>query len=301
MTADPSRTGPAQVVQIQTVAHDYFEALGFRVVAGRTFSREFESDRWPASPEEASSRRDPMKVVLDRRAAERFGWPDPGRAVGQLLYGYGKDSPTSEIIGIVEPKPLTLVALSDAFVYELQPSHTNTPLVAIARDDVERGLADVTATWTRLASGYPLKYQFLDVGFEKSFSLFANVDRVARGLSVLALMIAGTGLFGVASFLVQRRIREIGVRKVHGASTKQILELLVWAFSKPILLANVTVWPLGWLALRTYFNLFVQRATLSPWPFVVSLLVTLSIASVAIATHVLGAARLRPVAILRSE
>jgi len=239
--------------------------------------------------------------VLDRTAAERFGWSDPREAVGQMLYGGPDDERGTEIIGVVESKPLTLVALTDTFGYRLMPEQAGSAVVAIARVDVPRGLAAIDATWQRLAPHYPLRREFLDAQFEKSYALFANANRVFVGLAALALVIAASGLFGMASFLVARRTREIGVRKIHGASPRQILELLVWSFSKPILIANVVAWPLGYVALRAYLDLFVQRTTLTPWPFVASLAATLAIGWLAIAAHVFTATRVQPADVLRYQ
>ncbi len=289
------------LMQTQGVSFDFFETLEIEVLAGRVFSRDRAADLAPSSPAEAEARSEPGKLVLDRKATERLGWPSPAQAVGEMLYSGPDDERGAEVIGVVESKPLTLIALSDTFAYQLAPNRAGSAIVAIARRDLAAGLAAVDDAWQRLAPDYPIRREFLDVTFEKSYALFANVNRIFVGLTAVAFVIASTGLFGLASFLVGRRTREIGVRKIHGASRRQILELLVWSFSKPILIANLIALPLGWMALRAYFDLFVQRAPLTPWPFVASLAVTLAIAWLAIAAHVLAATRVEPADVLRYQ
>ncbi len=294
-------SGASLLMQTQGVSFDFFETLEIEVLAGRVFSRDRAADIASSSAAEADARSEPEKTVLDRKAAERLGWPNPAQAIGEMLYSGPDDELGAEVIGVVESKPLTLIALSDTFAYQLEPSRAGSAIVAIARRDLAAGLAAVDDVWQRLAPDYPIRRELFDVAFEKSYALFANVNRIFVGLVAVAFVIASSGLFGLASFLVSRRTREIGVRKIHGASRRQILELLVWGFSKPILIANLIALPLGWIVLRAYFDLFVQRAPLTPWPFVASLVVTLATAWLAIAAHVLAATRVRPADVLRHE
>jgi len=109
------------------------------------------------------------------------------------------------------------------------------------------------------------------------------------------------GLFGMAAFVTARRRREVGIRKSVGAKSGQILRLFLTDFSKPILIANVIAWPLAFIAGRAYLTIFVDRIPLNLTPFLLSLGLTLLIAWLAVATQVLGAARLKPAEILRYE
>jgi putative ABC transport system permease protein len=288
-------------VQTQIVAHDFFATLDMRLLAGRAFSRDRASDVAPFSPAARETRTEPRKMVIDRTTAEHFGWRTPADAVGQLLYGGPADRLGAEIIGVVEPKPLTLVALSDTFVYLLAPDVANAGVVALARDDVTAGLEALDAAWQRLAPGYPLRREFFDDAFASSYALFDNANLRFVVLSVATLCIASGGLFGLASFIVARRRREIGIRKIHGARAREILALLLVNFTKPILLANLIAWPAGWFALRAYLDLFVQRTALTPWPFVASLATTVVVAGLAVAAHVRAAARVHPAEVLRDE
>jgi putative ABC transport system permease protein len=105
----------------------------------------------------------------------------------------------------------------------------------------------------------------------------------------------------MAGFMTARRTREIGLRKTQGATTRSILRMLVWDFSKPVLVANVVVWPLAFIAAREYLAMFVERMPLTPLPFVLTLAATLLVAWLAVGAYVLGAARLNPAVALRHE
>jgi putative ABC transport system permease protein len=131
--------------------------------------------------------------------------------------------------------------------------------------------------------------------------MFNVLNTTFVGLSVVAIAIAAMGLFGIASFVVQRRTREIGVRKTLGASKQSVLGLVLWDFSKLVLLANLIAWPLAWIAARGYLNLFVQRIELSPAPFVFALAVSLLIAWIAVVAHAFRAAQVKPALVLNTE
>ncbi len=109
------------------------------------------------------------------------------------------------------------------------------------------------------------------------------------------------GLFSMATYLSNRRKKEIGIRKSLGASTQQILRLLVWDFSKPVLIANLLAWPVAFAAIRAYLAIFVDRVPLSLTPFLLSLAITMLIAWIAVASQVLITARVNPALVLRHE
>ena len=118
---------------------------------------------------------------------------------------------------------------------------------------------------------------------------------------MLAFGISLTGLFGMATLIAGRRMREVGVRKVHGASGGQMVAMLLASFSMPVLVANLVVWPLAYLAARKYLDAFQAPIAVTPLPFVLSLAITLAIAWLAVGTQTLHAARARPADVLRYE
>ena len=118
---------------------------------------------------------------------------------------------------------------------------------------------------------------------------------------MVTVIIGCMGLFGLAVFTAERRTKEIGIRKVLGARTRDIVRLLVWQFSRPIILANLIAWPVAWWVMRDWLNSFDARIALGPGPFVVASLLALAIAIGTVAGHALRIARLNPVLALRYE
>ncbi|MGZ8362015.1 MAG: ABC transporter permease, partial [Allosphingosinicella sp.] len=119
--------------------------------------------------------------------------------------------------------------------------------------------------------------------------------------ALLAIIVACLGLFGLAAFTAERRTKEIGIRKVLGARTRDIVRLLVWQFSKPIIIANLIAWPVAWWAMRDWLNGFDARIDLGPVPFVLAGLVALVIAVGTVAGHALRISRANPIHALRYE
>jgi putative ABC transport system permease protein len=289
----PDNLGSFQFTQTQNVWYDYFEALGIRVLAGRSFSRDF------ADPPGG-----PPHVVIDRLAAEQFGWTNPADAIGQTIYQTpfgGKASP-QEIVGVVEHAARGLIGWgARAFVYILNDRDMGYPLIQVSRDNVPAALAHIDAVWQSLAPETPLKREFADETFEKSYRMFGNVSRAFIVLASFAFVIAVMGLLGMVLFITTRRRREVGVRKVLGATSKRIFGLLLWDFLRPVLVANLIAWPLAFIAARTYLNVFMKPVTLTPAPFVASLAVTLAIAAAVVLHRALESARVAPAKLTRHE
>jgi putative ABC transport system permease protein len=118
---------------------------------------------------------------------------------------------------------------------------------------------------------------------------------------LLAIVIACLGLFGLAAFTAERRTKEIGIRKVFGATVRDIVQLLVWQFSKPVVIANLVAWPVAWWLMRDWLNTFDARIALTPTPFVLAGLLALAIAVGTIASHAIRVARANPIHALRYE
>ena len=121
------------------------------------------------------------------------------------------------------------------------------------------------------------------------------------GFAALAVIVACLGLFGLAAFTAERRTKEIGIRKVLGARTRDIVRLLAWQFSKPVIIANVIAWPIAWWAMRDWLNTFDTRVDLGVTPFLLAGAVALVIAIGTIASHALRVARANPIHALRYE
>ena len=141
----------------------------------------------------------------------------------------------------------------------------------------------------------------MDELFNESFEIFARVNQVVVGLAGVAFFISVIGLFGMAIQVAGRRTHEIGVRKSVGARKIQIVRMLLTDFSKPVVVANLAAWVLGYFAAKAYLGVFIQRIPLTPLPFVASLVVVVGIAWLAVTSQALRAARANPAKVLRVD
>jgi putative ABC transport system permease protein len=278
----------------------YFDVLGVPVVAGRVFAPDRSDDELPRTSEEWAARRgSPPSIVLDRVAARTLGWPEPAAALGELVYGPG--GAPHAVVGIVEPVPTSIRAGdTSGAAYVFSPASSNIRIVRIASDRADAALAHIDATLRSMYPQEPPNRAFFDQLFEGYYRTFDIINRVLMGLAAFALLISGIGLFGMASYLASRRTREIGVRKVQGATPAGILRLLLWDFSKPVVWANLAVWPLVVIALDRYLGVFAERVTLTPLPFVLALAATWLLACLAVGACVWRAAKLHPAEALRT-
>jgi putative ABC transport system permease protein len=159
----------------------------------------------------------------------------------------------------------------------------------------------IEAIWKRLAPDVPFEARTTETIIADLYAAERARAQTFAAFALLAVLIACMGLFGLAAFTAERRTREIGIRKVFGASTGDILKLLMWQFSKPVLVANLIAWPVAWWAMRDWLNTFDARIDLEPTPFLLAGLLALAVAVGTIGGHALRVARANPIHALRYE
>jgi putative ABC transport system permease protein len=147
----------------------------------------------------------------------------------------------------------------------------------------------------------PFDGQFADDIVREQYEREESRGQLFAGFALLAIIVACLGLFGLAAFTAERRTKEIGIRKVLGARTRDIVRLLAWQFSKPVIVANLIAWPIAWWVMRDWLNTFDTRIPLGPTPFVAAGLLALAIAIGTIAGHAIKVARANPIHALRYE
>lgn len=320
-SADPSAKRIS--CQRRVVTFDYFSTVGIKLLAGRDFSEDRGDDTTqgrqppkdldlsqPGKLEELLKSQPPAPMVVDRATAEAFGWT-PEQAIGKTIYekipplpylGNKEVTAPVTVIGVAENAPLEFMTIGTKnFTYHLQVNQAAFPIIRVSKDNVSAALKHIDEVWNRLAPDTPIKRRFLDEQFEESFKTFGMVNTAFLSLAIFAVIIASLGLIGMATFIVGRRTREIGVRKTIGATTGQILRMLLWDFSKPVLVANVIAWPLAFMMAQGYLSLFIARAPLTIAPFAISLVLTVLIAWAAVGLHAFRAASTNPATVLRYE
>jgi putative ABC transport system permease protein len=283
------------------VGYDFFETLGLPLLAGRVFDRDHNDLQ--QSPDPAAR---PTNIVIDAALAEQLGFASPQAAVGQTVWfpeGVDGTARSFDIVGVVASRPLFLRGLgATSNVYQLRSGPgLSTTIVRLAAADIGGGRSAAEALWRRLAPQAPFTSRFLDDLFDESYEKFGRFNQVFSGLAALALAIAVIGLVGMAIQVAGRRLHEIGVRKSVGARKRQIVAMLLRDFSRPVIVANLLAWPLGYVAAQQYLSVFIQRIELTPLPFAMSLVIVLLIAWTAVGSQALRAARANPAAVLRVE
>jgi putative ABC transport system permease protein len=286
------------------VDYDFFKTLGMSVIAGRVFDREHGGDLLPQGNQPLDPAH-PLTLVIDRAYAKELGFASPDAAVGKMIYlvpQTEKDTPQpARIIGVVENKPLHLMGDGVTSNAYLLGGNQYYVLVRLSHDNVAAGVKAIHEVWDRQAPNIATTVSFMDTLFGQGYETFNRINDLFNGLALFTLVISAMGLFGMAIQATSRRIKEIGIRKSLGASTAQVLRMLVTDFSKPVVIANLIAWPAAFYAAERYLSIFIQRVALTPMPFVLSLAITLVIAWVAVGVHALRAARVKPANVLRYE
>ena len=274
---DPSREF---LIHQDTGDYDYLETFGMEMAEGRYYSREFPTD--------------PDNFVVNETAVKLMELEDP---VGKRFTHEGK---TGRIIGVlkdyhggslhhpIQPKVFTFSNGFFTFV-SFRPGKTS--------ETVEY-LED---KWNKFVPGYPFRYGFLDENIANQYETERRIGKIFQYFTVLAIFIASLGLFGLASFMTERRTKEIGIRKVLGAKVLAIIVLLSKEFVKWVLIANLVAWPVAYIISRNWLKGFAYRIDLGLSIFLFSSILALLIAVITVSYQAFKAARANPVKSLRYE
>jgi putative ABC transport system permease protein len=289
----------------------FFQTLDMRLLAGRFFAESQGKDRVIRSAEGAPPRtaaremaKRGLNVVINRNAALLLGFADPQGALGKSIRVSvaGDDLVPSTIVGVVEDTRIrTARDAVEPLIYTYDPERTYQVVVRYAEArprDLMDGLAKV---WRKFEPEIPFQADFAEDLIGRLYAAERSRAALFAAFSGLAILIACLGLYSLASFATERRTKEIGIRKVLGARVRDIVRLLAWQFSKPVIIANLVAWPVAWWAMRDWLNTFDARIPLGPGPFVLAAGLALAIAVATVAGHALRVARLNPIHALRYE
>jgi len=291
----PGVPGEGPSLRNMLVGQGFFAAYHPRLLAGRLFDDAHgtdDSEGWRA-------RHASRNVVINRKAVAVLGFHSPQEALGKTL---GGATPIT-IIGVIDQLRFFSPREPDAPAYYAYRRDGKFNLVASIRfaGDPRAMLEQVRANWRQLAPTVPFQGESADRNLAR---FYESDDRATRLFGIgagLAVLIGCVGLWGLASFNTARRVKEIGIRKVLGASTGDIVRLLVGQFLRPVLLANLIAWPLAYWAMRTWLAGFDDRIALSPLYFIAASLLSVAIAVVTVIGQSLRASRAAPSWALRHE
>jgi putative ABC transport system permease protein len=311
---DAAMNGDKLVIETLSVDPDFFGVWGVKPLAGRLFSMDHAGDFAPVEDDKTAQRH--QGIVINRAFAEKLGAKNPADAVGKVVWEVndeGKPLMETEVVGVVPDLYLRSVriAVTPLSYYVRRPDVTSFGNFNRLTVQVEPGrMREVTAAidgiWARLAPTVPIRTGFVDADLDKQYDGDEQRGLIFAGFAGFAILIACLGLFGLASFSAQRRTKEIGMRKVLGASVLDIVRLLVWQFSRPVLVANLIAWPVSFYVMRKWLAGFQYKISLTD-PLVLfgifggAALVALAIAWLTTAGHAYKVARANPGRALRVE
>ncbi|HKX92169.1 MAG TPA: FtsX-like permease family protein, partial [Sphingomicrobium sp.] len=292
------------------VGAGYLDAMGLKLLAGRWFDADRPVDDstlpYPPQPdvEKAIAARG-LNVVINQYAARKLGFRSPQEAVNKVVKGTlvcedcGLVNVT--IIGVVgDSRFRTVHAPIDPIMFR---KVTTGPgwMVVRYRGDPATVRGALEREWKQITNEVPFNAKFSEDVMTEAYEKEDARAQIFAAFSMLAVIIGCLGLFGLAAFTAERRTKEIGIRKVLGARTRDIVRLLVWQFSRPVIIANLIAWPIAWWMMRDWLNNFDQRIPLTPVPFVIAAAIALGIAIVTVVGHSVRVARANPIHALRYE
>jgi len=267
------------------VSPEFFETYDLKLAAGRFLSGDFSTDTTKS-------------VMINEAAVRAFGWQTPENALGKP---FGKGENTRIVVGVVrdfhfenlhkpvEPLLLGFSRFNSFFSVKIEASQ------------ISEAIRHIEKTWQNLAPGLPLKYQFVDEKIGEQYAAEQTTWRLFLMLSGLAIFIACLGLFGLATHASQQRAKEIGIRKVLGASVAGIMGLLAKDFLKLVLIAIIISTPIAYYFMSQWLADFAYRIDIQWWMFVAAALAAVVVATFTVAIQSVKAALANPVKSLRSE
>jgi putative ABC transport system permease protein len=261
---------------------NFVELFGLELVAGRTFDRTIPSDLNNA-------------YLVNESAVRAIGWTPEG-ALGKVFGNRGK------VIGVV--KDFNFRSLRHdvhPLAINVMPRMFQQISIRIRPDGIPSTISFLESAWSKVNPGFPFEYYFCDTEFDKLYKSDERLQTVFSYFSFLAIFIACLGLFGLSLFTAQRRTKEIGIRKVLGASVAGIIGLLLQGLLKLVLIASLFAWPVAYFAMQSWLRDFAYRIDIGWWVFVLAGGLTLFIALLTVSAHALKAALANPVEALRYE
>lgn len=297
-------TGEPPMIVQSTVGDRFFEVYRARLLAGRVFEPKrfaLDVDKDGAGETDRKDRRRMTNIIVNRTAAQRLGFARVADAVGQIV---SRDDDVVRIVGVIADMRFgTPRQPVEAFAYRYQTGGgTRSLLVVRTSEDPGLVLARLEGTWHRVAPAVPPVATTVDQTlYESYYRQDVQRSRLFTAGAVLAALIGCIGLYGLAAFDTSRRIKEIGIRKVLGASTADVMRLLLGQFLKPVVVANMIAWPIAWIAMADWLNGFDDRIALSPFYFLAASVLALIIATGTVASHAWRVARAEPARALRQS
>ena len=264
--------------------------MGINLLYGRGFSADAEANR--------------PNIILNEMAVKKLGY-DPPTAIGKkIFFDFGELKGNFTIVGVVKDfhnESLHTAIQPYGFLSADFGNRFSYLIANLNTEDYASLLANVEKTWKQVLPGAPFNYSFLDQDFQKNYAKDQLTSNIVLNFTVITILIACLGLFGLAAFSAEQRTREIGIRKVLGASVTNVAALLSKDFIRLVLIAIVIASPLAWYAMNRWLQNFAYKVEVSWWMFVVTGLLAVFIALATVSFQAIRSALANPVKSLRPD
>ena len=275
-------------MQVWSVDYNYISTLGMELAGGRNFSAQYGSDS--------------SALIINEATAKLLGFGTD--VIGKKIYNSdGPDKPTTvyTVIGIVKNFNFESLRKNVGPLCMRLGNNKWMSAYRVETDDMKNLLAKVENKFKEMSPGTPFNYSFLDESFDNMYKEEQRVGKVSVTFSLLAIIIACLGLFGLATYMAEQRTKEIGVRKVLGASVSSIVSMLSKDFLKLVVISFIIAVPVAWWGMNSWLQDFANRINISWWIFIVAGLVAMFIAVITVSFQAIKAAIANPIKSLRTE
>ena len=280
----------ARRVYMNYVDENYLQTLGIKPLAGRLFSKEFIGDTI-------------ARVILNESAIKQIGFISPAEAIGKnVMMDWQGSTLRLEVIAVVNDFHFQGLHMPiEPYGFQLSKGNYSYLIAHAQTKDIAATLRSVESSWKKLNPNEPFEYTFLDDDFARNYAADEKLSAIVGYFTIIAIFISCLGLFGLATFSAEQRIKEIGVRKVLGASVSSIVTLLSTDFLKLVIIAIMIASPIAWWAMNKWLQDFAYRTNIGWWIFIVAGVGALIIALITISFQAIRAAVSNPVKSLRTE
>ena len=291
---DESATFHLQLLQMSP---DFLKTYDIPVLAGRNLSRDIAND---INTEDSTT----VNVLVNEMALPLIGADRAIDAINKRFYDLDDGEVDTEfvVVGVVPTQNIVgLFNVEKPWMYIYNPNALRIGSIRITGGSIMDSVDNIESVWDRVIVDYPLQGRFLDEVFNDVYNVLKYMNAALAGFAFIALALALIGLFGLAAFMAAQRTREIGVRKVLGANSLQIVRLLVWQFSRPVMWALVVALPAAFFASRQYLDFFADRIEAPILILLVTGMIAVLMAWATVAAHAFRIAQSNPVMALRYE
>ncbi|WDE09280.1 ABC transporter permease [Thalassomonas viridans] len=281
------------------IDYDFFKTYEIELLAGRYFSRDYGSDLVHSQKESAG--KPTYNVIINEMAMQKFGWQQADQAIGKkLLSSDGRWTFDSRVVGVVSDfHILAGHGAISPYIFIVAPGASGYMSVKVSGNNLTDTIEYIDDTWKKVIPQYPIVRSFLDDDLSDSFSQWEKNSQLLLALSIVAVIIAAVGSFGLSAFNLKSRNKEISMRKVVGATAYDLVKLLTWDFSKPLLIANAIAWPVTFFLLRAWLADFAYRVDINLLAFVVTGIASLLFTWLVVSYHTVKVARTNPARIFK--